>query len=163
TEGISFNREYELLLFFRRMFEKKRLSPEEKKLMKLIKKYSDIKTFMLVEEFMIYKWRVIRFLRAIGDVRVNMDKQSIVQFVQWAAKKTGMKEKTIYDQFMLFQAMPSYAPSYSIFGMKLKAMHEKLRKQGRADEIVKFNTYAASIGFPAQTIYEKKLRKKFGL
>ena len=161
TEGISFNREYEVLFYFKKLFMKKKKTKQEQKLIKLIKKYSDLKTFLLVEEFMIYKWRIIRFLRAIGDVRINMDKQSLYDFVEWASKETGMKPKTIYNQIFLFQEMPGYAPSYSIFGMKLKAMQEKLRKKG--ENVVEFNTYASSIGFPYLKIYEEELKKKFKL
>jgi len=161
TEGISFNREYEVLLYFKRLFSKKKKTSQEQKLINLIKKYSDLNTFLLAEEFMIYKWRIIRFLRAIGDVRINMDKQSLYDFVEWASKETGMKQKTIYNQIFLFQEMPGYAPSYSIFGMKLKKMQEKIKKRGGS--VVKFNTYASSIGFPYLKIYEKDLRKKFKL
>ena len=159
TEGISFNREYEVLLYLRKLFAKKKKTNQEQKLINLIEKYSNLDTFLLVEEFMIYKWRIIRFLRAIGDVRINTNKQSLYDFVEWASKETGMKPKTIYNQIFLFQEMPGYAPSYSIFGMKLKAMQEKLRKRG--ESVVEFNTYAASIGFPYLKIYEKELRKRF--
>jgi len=55
--------------------------------------------------------------------------------------------------------MPGYAPCYSIFGQKLKEYQAKAIKKGHTQK--EFNTYVASIGFPARSIFEKRLKKKF--
>jgi len=112
-------------------------------------------------EYVVMKWRMIRFLRAVSDVRINLGKQNFVEFIEWAHKKTGLTKKLIFDQTFHFQENPGYAPCYSIFGQKLKQLQEKAIKKGYTQK--EFNTYIASRGFPARSILEKELKKKFNL
>ena len=79
------------------------LSEEEKGFLDALAEYGDLKTMFLESKFVLYKWRIMRFLRAISDVRINMNTQTLPEFVEWASEKTGFAKKTIYDQLFIFQ------------------------------------------------------------
>ncbi|UCF07477.1 MAG: hypothetical protein JSW28_07450 [Thermoplasmata archaeon] len=158
SEGISFHRELESLRLLEDMVgkPKKSLTDAESGLLSSLDKYGDVETLLLETKFVVLKWRIVRFLRAISDVRINMNKQNLVQFVEWAAERTGFTEKTIYDQLFIFQEYPGYAPCYSIAGMALKDIQEEAKKKGK--DILEFNTVASSLGFPPRTVWEERLR-----
>lgn len=161
TEGISFNRELESLHTFHRMSDRGAHNDTERKVMQTIEKYCPFEEFVDGITFVVYQWRMVRFLRAISDVRLNLEKQTYPEFIEWAHKKTGLSKKLIYDQTIHFQEHPGYAPCYSILGQKLNAYQKKARKKGTP--LRTFNTYAASIGFPARSVYEQKVKNKFNL
>ena len=161
TEGLSFHREIESLDFFRHLEHKYQLSNEEKALMKIINKYADIETFNDIYEFVVRKWRITRFVRAITDSRVNTGKQRYASVVDWAAKKTGVPKRTIYGQTVNFLRSPGHASCYSMFGQRLAGLQRKAMEKGVSR--VDFNTFVVSSGFPAQTILEKRIKKKFKL
>lgn len=50
-----------------------------------------------------------------------------------------------------------YAPVYCIAGISLQQIQKWAFEKGK--DIRNFNTYASSLGFPARTIFEKKLKK----
>ena len=158
SEGISFHRELESLILFEELAARpsENLSKEENELLGAMAMEADIKTVLLETWFVVLKWRVIRIMRAIGDVRINMNKQSLTEFVEWAAKKTGFGEKTIYDQIFIFQEMPGYAPCYSIAGMALKDIQEEAKRRGK--DVLEFNTITSSLVFPPRTVFEDRLR-----
>jgi hypothetical protein len=158
SEAISFHREIETQTLIEDLAKKKReeLSKEEIELLDTMASWGNIDEIILESRFLILKWRIIRFLRAIGDVRINMNKQSVVEFVEWASQKTGFSEKTIYDQIFFFQENPGIAPCYSIAGMALKEIQDEARSKGK--NILEFNTKASSLGFPARSIFEMRLR-----
>lgn len=144
TEGLSFQREWEFLELMKAGKVK-------------LKGISDWPLFVKEFEFVTLKWRVIRFLRAIGDVRLNLNRQTAAEFIEWAHAKTGLSERDIYNQVFLHETSPGYIPGYSVVGMRIAELQEKAKKKGKS--VRDFNTYAASIGFPARTIWEKKLIK----
>jgi hypothetical protein len=158
SEGISFHREYETLELLQKLAgqPKEDLLPEERDLLDALARNQNIESVLLESKFVVYKWRIIRFLRAICDVRTNMKKQSLSDFVEWASEKTGFGKQTIYDQMFIFQENPGYAPCYSIAGMSLKGIQEEAR--GKGTDIIRFNTVASSLGFPPRTVFEKRLR-----
>ncbi len=158
SEGISFHREYETLKLLEELSKKTKeeLSPKEQELFNTLQKHRDLKSFLLESRFVIYKWRIIRFLRAVGDVRTNLNRQSLSEFIKWASEKTGFGKQTIYDQLFIFQENPGYAPCYSIAGMSLRGIQEEARKNGK--DIIEFNTVASSLGFPPRTVFEERLR-----
>lgn len=158
SEGISFHRELETLELLEELAlrPKKDLSEEEAELLDAFSTHEDFERLLLESRFIVFKWRIIRFLRAIGDVRINMNKQSLTEFVEWAAKKTGLSEKVIYDQIFIFQEKPGYAPCYSMAGMALKGIQDEAKKKGK--DILEFNTIASSLGFPPRTVFEERLR-----
>jgi len=114
-------------------------------LLNIIQKINNIDLFMLEFEFTIFRWRIIRFLRAIGDIRINMHQQSISEFITWAHEYTGLSKKSIFDQFFLFQTRPGYAPCYSIAGDRIRQLQINAKERGRTE--IDFNTFVSSIGF----------------
>jgi len=99
----------------------------------------------------------MRFLRAIFDVRINMEKQSIADFVEWAHKETGLSEKKIYNQTWIFLESVGYAPCYSIAGNTIGKLQQLALKKGI--RLLDFNTYVSSLGFPPREIFEQKLKE----
>jgi peroxiredoxin family protein len=154
SEGISFHREFEFLRMLKKLAKKKTLSNEEA-FLKLLKGKTSTETMLLENEFVTRKWRIIRFLRTIFDVRINMGKQSVPDFVEWAHKETGLSEKTIYDQTWMFLEFVGYAPCYSIACDMIRKLQERALKKGI--NLLDFNTYASSLGFPARKIFEQKI------
>lgn len=159
TEGLSFHREMEALETFRHLEHEHRPSKAERHLIELISRYADFDLFTDALEYVVRKWRVFRFLRAVSDSRVNTGKQRYAAFVEWAAKKTGLPKKLIYDQTFFFQERPGYSPGYSMFGQRLAVLQKKALAKGisRLD----FNTFVVSTGFPARQIFEKQVRQQF--
>lgn len=125
---------------------------------KVLEKYGDVDTLMDEIVFSTCKWRIIRFLRAIGDSRVNSEKQSFYDFIEWAHEKTGINRKLIFDQLFQFQEHPGYAPNYSMFGLSLEEIKKGLQKKIKDPNFsINFNTYVSSLGFPPRTVFEKRL------
>jgi len=155
SDGISFFREYEFMMLLKELVSKASSTEDEEAFLKTLKSLGDLDKFVLESEFVLMKWRIIRFLRAVGDVRINMGKQSIAEFVNWAHEKTGLSKKMIYNQIIIFQTRAGYAPCYSIAGEALRKIQATAIENGR--NVVDFNTYASSLGFPTRTIFEEKL------
>jgi len=159
TEGIAFFRELESLHTFKRILDRGAHNKIELNLIREVEKYVPFDEFVDGVEFVVMQWRMVRFLRAVSDVRINLEKQTFPEFIEWAHKKTGLSKKLIYDQTIHFQEMPGYAPCYSIVGQQLRKMQAKAHKKGVTQR--EFNTYVASIGFPARSLFEKKVKKHF--
>jgi hypothetical protein len=102
-------------------------------------------------------WRIVRFLRIIGDVRINSGKQNLPEFIEWAHKRTGLSKSTVY--FQLFPAHqgngPGYATTYAITGKAIRELQNRAVRNGK--KLIDFNTYACSMGFPARTVFEERL------
>ena len=160
SEGISFQRELE---FQEEVMDKlrtgKKLTKDEKALAQFFKKRGGLEVWAEEYEFYTWMWRIIRFLRIIGDARINSGKQSLSDFIEWAHKRTGLAKSTVYHQ--LFPAHqgngPGYASTYAIVGESIREIQNKVKRNGNS--LVDFNTYACSMGFPARTIFEERLRE----
>lgn len=161
TEGISFYRELESLKTFDRLLHRGAHNKTEKAVMKEIEKYVPFNEFVEGIFFVVMQWRMTRFLRAVSDVRLNLEKQTFPEFIEWAHKKTGLSRKMIFDQTFHFQENPGYAPCYSMFGQRLRKMQAMTMKKGFTQK--EFNTFVASSGFPARSLFEKKIKKQFKL
>lgn len=159
TEGISFHRELEALDYFRQLSRNKKRSAEERAFVAAIEKFASFADFVDAFQLTVLQWRFARFFRALSDSRVNSGKQSYIKFLEWAHKTTGLRKKFIYSQTFFFQEHPGYAPAYSIFGQKLRQLQSKALKKGVSR--LAFNTFVASAGFPARTVLEERIRKKF--
>jgi len=157
SDGISFHREYEFLELLRKLVKKKTLSNEEATFLKILRGKVDTETMLIENEFVIWHWRIMRFLRAIFDVRIHMEKQSIADFVEWAHKETGLSKKTIYNQTWIFLESVGYAPCYSIVGDVIKKLQQRALKKGIS--LLDFNTYVSSLGFPPREIFEQKIKE----
>lgn len=152
SEGISFHREWQFLQYLETLRPD---TPERRELIGLIEQYSGLDEFTHAYRFVVLKWRIIRFLRAIYDSRVNRDQQTVAGFVIWAAERTGLPQKMIYDQVFGFLDTPGYAPAYSMFGMRLQTIEERAQAGGK--DICSLNTFVASAGFGGRTWLEKKI------
>lgn len=155
SDAISFYREFEFVKMLKSM-TKRKLTPEEKDFLDALSEDLDLETVILENEFVMLEWRFIRFLRAIFDSRVNMGKQTISEFLEWAEKETGLSKKAIYDQTFFFLAYVGYAPVYSIGGESLRHLQELAIENGKS--AIDFNTYASAMGFPGRTIFEERLK-----
>ncbi|MBS3147462.1 hypothetical protein J4219_01105 [Candidatus Woesearchaeota archaeon] len=160
TEGISFFRELESLRTLRRIAQDPN-DDVERNVVKQVEKFCEFADFVDGLEFEVMQWRMVRFLRAVCDSRVNRERQSYPAFIEWAHKKTGLSKKLVFDQTFHFLERPGYAPCYSIFGQRLRDLQAKAMKKGVSQ--VEFNTFVASSGFAARTVFESKLRKEFRL
>ncbi len=158
SEGISFQREIEFHGVLERLKTRKGLNADEKALVNFYEKHGGFDA--LAEEYEFYTWmgRIVRFLRIIGDARINSGKQGLVDFIDWASKKTGLSKSMVYHQ--LFPAHqgngPGYASTYAIVGESIREIQNRAVRNGKS--LLDFNTYACSMGFPARTIFEDRLR-----
>lgn len=158
TEGLSFNREIEFLEVSKGLESKKRLTRTEKDYVRLLEKHGGLKAFNLELEFTIMRMRIMRFLRVVGDVRINTGKQGLLEFIGWANERTGIPKASMY--FQLFPAhegiFPGYATSYAVCGQEIRAIEKRIRDPKKR---VKFSTYLCSIGFPPMSIYMRMLKE----
>jgi len=157
SEGISFQRELEFQKVMEKLQDGKGLDKDEKSLMQFFEKHGGLKTWAEEYEFYTWMWRIVRFLRIIGDVRINTGKQGLRDFIDWANKKTGLAKSTVYYQlFPAHQGIgPGYASTYAIIGESIRDIQNKALRNGK--KLIDLNTYACSMGFPARTIFEKRL------
>jgi len=161
TEGLAFFRELESYKTFDRIRTRGAHNKIERDFIKEIETFVPFEEFVDSILFLVMKWRMMRFLRAVCDIRINLEKQSYPRFIDWAHKKTGLSKKLIFDQTIHFQEYPGHATCYSVFGQRLKEHQAKAKKKGVSQR--EFNTFVASAGFPARSIFEKNLKKKFKL
>ena len=156
TEGLSFNRELEFFDASKRLEGKQRLTKVEKNYVRLLESFGGLELVNMEIEFWTRRWRLVRFLRVVGDVRVNTGKQSLMAFVDWANEYTGVPRSSVY--FQLFPAhegiFPGYATSYAVVGQEIREIERKIRDDRKR---VKFSTYLCSIGFPPRSIYRRML------
>jgi hypothetical protein len=157
SDGISFHREYEFVELLKKLVKTKAPSDEEAEFLKILKGENDAQTMLLENEFTMQEWRIMRFLRAIFDVRINMEKQSIADFVEWAHRETGLSEKMIYNQTWIFLEAVGYAPCYSIAGDKISKLQQQALKKGIS--LLNFNTFVSSLGFPPWKTFEKRIQQ----
>jgi hypothetical protein len=157
TEGLAFNRELEFLEASKRLESKKKLSKAERDYVKLMTKFGGLKLINLELEFWTRRWRIVRFLRVVGDVRINTGKQGLLEFVDWANEHTGVPRSSVY--FQLFPAhegmFPGYATSYAVVGQVIRGLERRIKDDRKR---VKFSTYLCSIGSPPRSIYVGMLK-----
>ncbi|HEV2119515.1 MAG TPA: hypothetical protein VGS11_05360 [Candidatus Bathyarchaeia archaeon] len=158
SEGISFQREVEFQDVMEKLKTRKGLNSDEKSLVNFYEKHGGFDEIAEEYQFYTWMWRIVRFLRIIGDARINSGKQSLVDFIDWANKKTGLSKSMVYHQ--LFPAHqgngPGYASTYAIVGESIREIQNRAVRNGK--KLLDFNTYACSMGFPARTIFEDRLR-----
>lgn len=158
TEGISFQRELEFLEYFNGLINGRDLKKEERDLIGFLSRYVDPRQIALENEFVVRNGRVTRFLRVIGDVRINTGKQTLAEFIEWAHRKTGLSKSLIYyNVFPAHQSIaPGYATTYAVVGQSIRTLQRIAIRNGK--RLVDFNTYASAMGFPPRTIFEERLR-----
>lgn len=160
SEGLSFQRELEFLDLMHRLAKKKpsQYTVAEAEFIRMLDEYGGFDQFLLEIDFGIYRFRLIRFLRVIGDTRINSGKQNLLDFLTWAEKTTKLAQRSIYYQ--LFPAhegiFPGYATCYAVVGQDIRAIQRRIKNDPR--KLTKFNAYATSMGYPPRSIYLKRLR-----
>lgn len=112
-------------------------------------------TGVLCAQLETYIWRVIRYIRALCDVRVNGGRQTYTDFIAWAADFTGLSEETLHGECFTFLAAPGYAPCYAIGGA-CYALSQKRGLLAGVSEIA-FNTSTSRMGFFAWPIDVRKM------
>jgi hypothetical protein len=157
SEGMSFQRELEFLDYLNQLPSQNKLTAEEKSFMRSWDRQGAFETFRREYEFFTETWRMTRFLRVIGDARINSGKQGLAEFIDWANKETGLSKSMVYFQvFPAHQGIgPGYASTYAIIGEKIREIQKACRAAGK--DFVKFNTYTSSQGFTPRTIFESRL------
>jgi len=158
SEGISFQREVDFLKYLKDL-RARTPSPVEKPFIVLAARFGGLGQLVEEYEFYTQMWRIIRFLRVIGDARINSGKQKLLEFIDWAHAETGLNKSLIYHQ--LFPAHqgngPGYASTYAIIGEIVAEMQQLAQRNGR--DLVAFNTFACSMGFPPRSVFEERLEE----
>ncbi|MFD8864504.1 hypothetical protein ACFV1F_09075 [Streptomyces sp. NPDC059590] len=107
-------------------------------------------------QFETYIWRVVRHLRAMCDVEVNMGWRTFVDFLDQAGEQTGLTEEFLFGECFTFLAQPGYAPAYAIDGIRYGQLQQQA--VAKAGTVKDFNTKASAMGFYPWTICDRKLR-----
>ncbi len=156
TEGLSFNREREFLEASLALKGKDPLTRAEKNYIAFLESHGGLDLFNMELEFQIRKWRIIRFLRVVGDVRINTGKQALFEFIDWAHKHTGVPRSNIFYQlFPAHEGMfPGYATAYAVVGEEIHEIENKLTDPKKR---IKFSTFLTGIGFPPRSVYRQRL------
>ncbi|MDA4136115.1 MAG: hypothetical protein OK449_03825 [Thaumarchaeota archaeon] len=156
SEGLSFNREREFMEASLALKGKEPLSKAEKNYIALLEKHGGFELLNMELEFETRKYRLIRFLRVVGDVRINTNKQGLFEFIDWANKYTGVERSNVY--YNLFPAhegmFPGYATCYAVVGEEIHEIENRLTDPKKR---IKFSTYLTGIGFPPRSVYRQRL------
>jgi len=157
SEGISFHRELEFLNYLKEMKQRK-ATATERAFVKFLAKYGGADEIFEEYQFFTHLWRIVRFLRVIADARINSGKQNLMEFIDWANRETGLSRSLVYHQvFPAHQGNgPGYASTYAILGESVATIQQEALRNGKS--LVDFNTYTCSLGFPARSVFEEKLR-----
>ena len=157
SEGLAFKMELDFLPVIEAIESGALKGPEEAALAAYLEAWGGLRSVAREYRFSTLMWRIVRFLRVVGDARINSGKQDVVRFVEWAHRTTGLQRATVYYQlFPAHQVIgPGYASTYAMIGESLRAIQAKALRRGKT--LRDFNGYAASIGWPARSVYEAKL------
>jgi len=146
TEGQAFYREYQYYAAAAALLDKPTLTPHEQAYLDLYGTTKDEqRAAVLAAQLETYIWRIIRYVRALCDVRVNGGKQTYTDFIAWAATETGLSLQTLHSECFTFLASPGYAPCYAVGGATYGSLSTKGYQNG-VTELV-FNTQASAMGF----------------
>jgi hypothetical protein len=157
TEGISFHREKEFLTYLNEMKQRKPTATE-RGFIRFLSKYGGADEVFAEYGFFTHLWRIVRFLRVIGDARINSGKQSLMEFIDWANRETGLSKSLVYHQvFPAHQGNgPGYASTYAILGESIAEIQQEALRNGK--NLLDFDTYACSLGFPPRSVFESTLK-----
>lgn len=146
TEGQAYYREYQYYAAAATLLDKPSLSPQEQAYLNLYgTTKEEQRAAVLGAQLETYIWRVIRYIRALCDVRVNGGKQTYTGFLSWAADATGLSCETLHGECFTFLASPGYAPCYAVGGAIYGNMSTKGYRNGVTE--LAFNTQTSAMGF----------------
>jgi len=157
SEGIAFQRELEFLPVLQEIAAGKLSGSDADTFATSLERWGGIGRVAREYEFLAALWRIVRFLRVIGDARINSGKQDLVHFIEWAHRTTGLERATVYYQlFPAHQVIgPGYASTYAIIGERIRELQQDALKHGKS--LRDFNAYASSIGWPPKSVFEARL------
>ena len=157
SEGLAFQIELDFVPILQGIAARRLRGPEEDAFVEFLRGYGGVERMSREYEFNTMLWRIVRFLRVVGDARINSGKQGLVDFVEWAHERTGLRKATVYYQvFPAHQVLgPGYASTYAIIGARVGAIQKEALRRGK--RLRDYNGYAASIGWPARSVFEAKL------
>ncbi len=146
TEGQAYYREYQYYAGAAALLGQTNLTAAEQAYLNL---YGDTPIAqaeaVLGAQLETYIWRVIRYVRALCDVRVNGGKQTYTDFIAWAAQATGLSEQTLHGECFTFMASPGYAPCYAVGGATYGFLSTSGYSRGVTE--LSFNTQSSAMGF----------------
>src|SRR5216117_405511 len=157
SEGIAIQRELEFLPVLQEIAAGKLSGSDEDTFATSLERWGGIGRVAREYEFLAALWRIVRFLRVVGDARINSGKQDLVHFIEWAHRTTGLERATVYYQlFPAHQIIgPGYASTYAIIGERIRELQQDALKRGK--NLRDFNAYASSIGWPPKSVFEAQL------
>ncbi len=157
SEGIAFQRELEFVPVMNGIATGRYDGSEERALAEALEAWGGVTAAARQFEFLTYLWRVVRFLRVIGDARINSGKQDIIAFVDWAHKTYAVEKATVYNNvFPAHQILGAgYASTYAIIGERIREVQERAAK--RHIPLRELNAFATSIGWPPKSVFEERL------
>ncbi|MGQ0797120.1 MAG: hypothetical protein ACT4OI_04540 [Methanobacteriota archaeon] len=157
SEGLAFQMELDFLPIVREIAAGKARGPEERAFVEFFERWGGIDRCAREYEFQTLQGRIVRFLRVVGDARINSATQDIVRFVEWAHRRTGLQRATVYyNVFPAHQVLgPGYASTYAMIGETIRRTQAIALRRGKA--LRDFNGYATSIGWPPRSVFEGKL------
>ena len=146
TEGMAFYREFQYWAAAQQLLSVPNLNPVQAAYLAL---YGNTRPEqvqgVLCAQLETYIWRIIRYIRALCDVRVNGGKMTYTDFIAWAAQVSGLSEETLHGECFTFMASPGYAPCYAIGGASYAALQTRGIPLGVTE--IDFNTFASKMGF----------------
>ena len=146
TEGQAYYREYQYYAAAAALLDKASLAKNEQAYLDLYgSTKKEQRAAVLGAQLETYIWRVIRYIRALCDVKVNGGKQTYTDFIAWAADQTGLSEETLHGECFTFLASPGYAPCYAIGGAYYGNLSTKGYRNGVTE--LSFNTQVSAMGF----------------
>ena len=156
TEGMAFWREYEYSAAAQRLVGRSDLDSVQAAYLALYGATPQDQTgAVLCAQLETYIWRVVRYVRALCDVRVNGGAQTYTDFIAWAAQATGLSEEFLHGECFTFMASPGYAPCYAVGGATYAAAQTRAEARGLTE--LQFNTEASSMGFYAWPVTTARL------
>ncbi|WP_316802049.1 hypothetical protein [Pedobacter nototheniae] len=158
TEGMAFYREYQYWAAAQNLLYKDKLNVVESNYLALYgNSRKDQVEGVLCAQLETYIWRIIRYIRALCDTKVNGGEMTYTDFIEWAAQKTGLSAETLHGECFTFLASPGYAPCYAMGG----ATYAMVQKEGIMNNVseIDFNTYCSAQGFYAWPVAVELMNK----
>jgi len=157
SEGLAFQMEHDFLPILQGLAAGKLQGREEEAFVRILGPWGGIAAATREYEFVTLHWRIVRFLRVIGDSRINSGKQGLVDFVEWAHKTIGLQRSIVYYQlFPAHQVLGAgYASTYAIIAESIRDLRAEALRRGRT--LRDFYGVATSLGWPPRSVYEERL------
>lgn len=156
TEGMAFWREYQYWAAAQALLGRADLDDVQRAYLALYGPTPEAQAQgVLCAQLETWIWRIIRYVRALCDVRVNGGKQTYTDFITWAAEATGLSPETLHGECFTFLASPGYAPCYAV-GCASYSTYQ-MRGITKGVSAIDFDTYASKLGFQAWPLGKKAM------